>query len=123
MHLDQQGSGAACSSGETRLGAGAGEDSRYSDATGTDHQGWILRLLQKAALRALQGDAQDGAWDQTGLYVPLPQTGCAIMKHIVGFSGGIDSQACARFVLNHFPAEDVILLNTTAGHNERNSTS
>jgi 3'-phosphoadenosine 5'-phosphosulfate sulfotransferase (PAPS reductase)/FAD synthetase len=40
------------------------------------------------------------------------------MKHIVGFSGGIDSQACARFVLNHFPAEDVILLNTTAGHNE-----
>lgn len=25
------------------------------------------------------------------------------MKHIVGFSGGVDSQACARWVLNRFP--------------------
>lgn len=40
------------------------------------------------------------------------------MKHIVGFSGGIDSQACARWVLNRFPAEDVILLNSNAGGNE-----
>jgi 3'-phosphoadenosine 5'-phosphosulfate sulfotransferase (PAPS reductase)/FAD synthetase len=37
------------------------------------------------------------------------------MKHIVGFSGGIDSQACARWVLNRFPAEDVILTNSDAG--------
>jgi 3'-phosphoadenosine 5'-phosphosulfate sulfotransferase (PAPS reductase)/FAD synthetase len=37
------------------------------------------------------------------------------MKHIVGFSGGIDSQACARWVLNRFPAEDVILTNSPAG--------
>jgi 3'-phosphoadenosine 5'-phosphosulfate sulfotransferase (PAPS reductase)/FAD synthetase len=37
------------------------------------------------------------------------------MKHIVGFSGGVDSQACARWVLNRFPAEDVILTNSTAG--------
>lgn len=37
------------------------------------------------------------------------------MKHIVGFSGGIDSQACARWVLNRFPAEDVILTNSSAG--------
>lgn len=39
-------------------------------------------------------------------------------KHIVGFSGGIDSQACARWVLNRFPKDDVILLNTQAGRNE-----
>lgn len=37
------------------------------------------------------------------------------MKHIVGFSGGIDSQACARWVLNRFPPEDVILTNSSAG--------
>ena len=36
-------------------------------------------------------------------------------KHIVGFSGGIDSQACARWVLNRYPAEDVILTNSSAG--------
>jgi len=36
-------------------------------------------------------------------------------KHIVGFSGGIDSQACARWVLNRFPVEDVILTNSNAG--------
>jgi 3'-phosphoadenosine 5'-phosphosulfate sulfotransferase (PAPS reductase)/FAD synthetase len=36
-------------------------------------------------------------------------------KHIVGFSGGVDSQACARWVLNRFPKEDVILTNSTAG--------
>jgi 3'-phosphoadenosine 5'-phosphosulfate sulfotransferase (PAPS reductase)/FAD synthetase len=40
------------------------------------------------------------------------------VKHIVGFSGGIDSQACARWVLNRFQAEDVILMNTNAGENE-----
>lgn len=37
------------------------------------------------------------------------------MKHIVGFSGGIDSQACARWVLNRYPSEDVILTNSDAG--------
>lgn len=37
------------------------------------------------------------------------------MKHIVGFSGGIDSQACALWVRNRYPAEDVILTNSTAG--------
>jgi len=40
------------------------------------------------------------------------------MKHIVGFSGGIDSQAAARWVLNRYPAQDVILLNSLAGRNE-----
>lgn len=40
------------------------------------------------------------------------------MKHIVGFSGGIDSQATARWVLNRFPKEDVVLLNSLAGRNE-----
>lgn len=39
-------------------------------------------------------------------------------KHIVGFSGGIDSQACARWVLNRYPKEDVILTNSNAGGNE-----
>lgn len=45
------------------------------------------------------------------------------MKHIVGFSGGIDSQACARWVLNRYPAEDVILLNSNAGKNEHPMTT
>lgn len=42
----------------------------------------------------------------------------ATVKHVVGFSGGIDSQACARWVLNRYPKEDVILLNSLAGRNE-----
>jgi 3'-phosphoadenosine 5'-phosphosulfate sulfotransferase (PAPS reductase)/FAD synthetase len=37
------------------------------------------------------------------------------MKHIVGFSGGVDSQACALWVREHFPIEDVILMNSDAG--------
>lgn len=37
------------------------------------------------------------------------------MKHIVGFSGGVDSQACARWVLNRYPKADVILTNSSAG--------
>lgn len=37
------------------------------------------------------------------------------MKHIVGFSGGVDSQACARWVLNRYPPTDVILTNSSAG--------
>ena len=40
------------------------------------------------------------------------------MKHIVGFSGGIDSQECLRRVRALYPAEDVIALNTSAGDNE-----
>jgi 3'-phosphoadenosine 5'-phosphosulfate sulfotransferase (PAPS reductase)/FAD synthetase len=43
-------------------------------------------------------------------------------KHVVGFSGGIDSQACALWVRRHFPPEDVILLNTQAGRNEHPMT-
>lgn len=45
------------------------------------------------------------------------------MKHIVGSSGGADSQACALWVRQRFPAEDVILLNTDAGGNEHPITS
>lgn len=37
------------------------------------------------------------------------------MKHIVGFSGGIDSQACARWVLNRHDPADVLLTNSDAG--------
>jgi 3'-phosphoadenosine 5'-phosphosulfate sulfotransferase (PAPS reductase)/FAD synthetase len=40
------------------------------------------------------------------------------MKHVVGFSGGIDSQAALRWLLNRYPAEDVIALNSEAGRNE-----
>jgi 3'-phosphoadenosine 5'-phosphosulfate sulfotransferase (PAPS reductase)/FAD synthetase len=40
------------------------------------------------------------------------------LKHIVGFSGGADSQATALWVRQRFPAEDIILLNTNAGGNE-----
>src|SRR5262249_25521952 len=39
-------------------------------------------------------------------------------KHIVGFSGGIDSQACAGVVLERHGPEKVILLNSQAGRNE-----
>lgn len=44
-------------------------------------------------------------------------------KHVVGFSGGIDSQACAGWVLDRFPKEDVILLNSDAGGNEHPLTT
>lgn len=40
------------------------------------------------------------------------------MKAVVGFSGGIDSQACSLLVRRQFRPEDVILLNTQAGRNE-----
>ena len=40
------------------------------------------------------------------------------MKHIVGFSGGIDSQVTARLCINRYGADDVILLNSNAGGNE-----
>ena len=40
------------------------------------------------------------------------------VKRVVGFSGGIDSQATARWVLNRYGAEDTILTNTQAGRNE-----
>jgi 3'-phosphoadenosine 5'-phosphosulfate sulfotransferase (PAPS reductase)/FAD synthetase len=39
-------------------------------------------------------------------------------KHIVGFSGGIDSQACAAVVLDKYGPDDVILTNSNAGENE-----
>lgn len=39
-------------------------------------------------------------------------------KRIVGFSGGIDSQACAGWVLDRYAKKDVILLNSQAGRNE-----
>lgn len=45
------------------------------------------------------------------------------MKHVIGFSGGIDSQACARWVPNRYPAEDVVLLNSDAGGNEHPMTT
>lgn len=45
------------------------------------------------------------------------------MKHVVGFSGGIDSQACALWVRRKYPAEDVILLNADAGGNEHPLTT
>lgn len=37
------------------------------------------------------------------------------MKHILGFSGGIDSQAVYRWLRNRYPAEDIIALNSQAG--------
>jgi 3'-phosphoadenosine 5'-phosphosulfate sulfotransferase (PAPS reductase)/FAD synthetase len=38
--------------------------------------------------------------------------------HIVGFSGGIDSQACALWVRQNKPADSIVLLNSLAGRNE-----
>lgn len=40
------------------------------------------------------------------------------IKRVVGFSGGVDSQACALWVRQRFPPEEVLLLNTLAGRNE-----
>ncbi len=40
------------------------------------------------------------------------------MKHIVGFSGGADSQACALWVRQRFAADDILLLNSDPGGNE-----
>lgn len=45
------------------------------------------------------------------------------MKHIVGFSGGIDSQAMAGLVLDTYGAENVIMLNSPAGGNEDTLTT
>lgn len=44
------------------------------------------------------------------------------MKHIFGFSGGIDSQAALRWGINRFPKEDVIAVNSDAGGNEHPMT-
>lgn len=79
------------------------------------------------------GKATVHAWGQgkSKDYDPVWQAGCSAgcvsirgegTKHIVGLSGGIDSQACARWVLNRYPAEDVILLNSDAGGNEDGMT-
>jgi 3'-phosphoadenosine 5'-phosphosulfate sulfotransferase (PAPS reductase)/FAD synthetase len=43
--------------------------------------------------------------------------------HVVGFSGGIDSQACARWVLNRFDPLTVLLVNSDAGGNEHPMTT
>ena len=40
------------------------------------------------------------------------------MKHVVGFSGGADSQATLRLVRSRFGDDDTIALNTLAGRNE-----
>lgn len=60
------------------------------------------------------GLSQDTAWGKNG---------GNSLKHIVGFSGGIDSQACARWVLNRFPKGDVILVNSDAGGHEHPITT
>lgn len=42
--------------------------------------------------------------------------------YVGGFSGGIDSQAAALYMRNHFGAENVVLCNSTAGENEHPMT-
>jgi 3'-phosphoadenosine 5'-phosphosulfate sulfotransferase (PAPS reductase)/FAD synthetase len=42
---------------------------------------------------------------------------------LVGFSGGADSQACAWWVRQRFPADHIILLNSDAGGNEHPLTT
>ena len=46
-----------------------------------------------------------------------------MVKHVVGFSGGIDSRATARWVLNRYPPEDVILINSDVGGHEHPITT
>lgn len=45
------------------------------------------------------------------------------MKHVVGLSGGIDSQACALWVRQRYDASDIILVNSNAGGNEHAITT
>lgn len=45
------------------------------------------------------------------------------MKHVLGFSGGADSQACALWMRQRFAPQDVILTNSTAGGNEHPLTT
>lgn len=45
------------------------------------------------------------------------------VKRVVGFSGGVDSQAAALWVRNRYDPEDVILLNADAGGNEHPITT
>lgn len=42
----------------------------------------------------------------------------AELTYIGGLSGGIDSQAAARFMLNRYGAAHVVLVNSDAGGNE-----
>lgn len=44
------------------------------------------------------------------------------MKHILGFSGGIDSEAVALLLLQSHDPADVVLLNSQAGRNEDDIT-
>lgn len=44
------------------------------------------------------------------------------VARVVGFSGGIDSQACALWVRQRYPASEIILLNTDPGGNEAQGT-
>lgn len=44
-------------------------------------------------------------------------------KHVVGFSGGIDSQACVGWVLERHDPADVIVINSDAGGNEHPLTT
>lgn len=45
------------------------------------------------------------------------------MKHVVGFSGGVDSQACAWWVRQEYGPENVILLNSDVGGHEHPETT
>lgn len=45
------------------------------------------------------------------------------MKHVLGFSGGADSQAVALWLRQRYPAEDVILTNADPGGNEHPMTT
>lgn len=45
------------------------------------------------------------------------------MKHICGFSGGVDSQACALWLRQNVPTEDIILMNSDVGGHEHPITS
>ncbi len=44
------------------------------------------------------------------------------MKRVLGFSGGIDSQAAYCWLADRYPAEDIILQNSQAGRNENGIT-
>jgi len=53
----------------------------------------------------------------------MTPTEAAKTVHVVGFSGGIDSQACARWVLNRYDPSTVVMLNSDAGGNEHPITT
>lgn len=68
-------------------------------------------------------DKADSSGSSFCSWVPYFPNTAKKLKHVVGFSGGIDSQATARWVLNRNDPDDVILINSDVGGHEHPITT